>query len=307
MKRYTIVAYVVLLITVLASGFFIYKVSGKNGADDNIKKKTLSGVKHLQSEFSNLFNELNNIKFENYEISATEIQEEETENQSSSSSQVSTGNGGGSGKSSQSGDSSGSQGVGGEANVSKNNKQYELKETGILTKDSEINWNQIKINVEKMYTSLYSTTLDLYKTTTNQEDIANFNKEYDSLTKAVKEEDKEKTLNELSKLYDYLPKFVENCTDEEKEKVVIRTKNNIFKAYSVLDKEDWTMILQNINAAIQEFRKLVTDMNSQEDGNKYNINKSYVMINELQNATNLKDKEVFLIKYKNVLEELENI
>jgi len=31
------------------------------------------------------------------------------------------------------------------------------------------------------------------------------------------------------------------------------------------------------------------------------------MINELQNAIALNDKEVFLIKYKNLLEELQNI
>ena len=31
------------------------------------------------------------------------------------------------------------------------------------------------------------------------------------------------------------------------------------------------------------------------------------MINELKNSVKLKDKEVFLIKYKNLLEELENV
>ena len=31
------------------------------------------------------------------------------------------------------------------------------------------------------------------------------------------------------------------------------------------------------------------------------------MTNDLQNAVTLKDKEVFLIKYKNLLEELQNI
>ena len=46
---------------------------------------------------------------------------------------------------------------------------------------------------------------------------------------------------------------------------------------------------------------------NKENINQYNINKVYVMINELQNAVTLKDKEVFLIKYKNLLEELQNI
>ena len=37
------------------------------------------------------------------------------------------------------------------------------------------------------------------------------------------------------------------------------------------------------------------------------INKAYVIINELQNAINLEDTDIFLIKYKNLLEELQNI
>ena len=88
---------------------------------------------------------------------------------------------------------------------------------------------------------------------------------------------------------------------------VIKTKNNIFKAYSILDKEDWNKISSNINAASQEFTKLITNVNQNESVNHYNVNKVYVIINELQNAINLKDKEVFLIKYKNLLEELENM
>ena len=75
-------------------------------------------------------------------------------------------------------------------------KQYKLEETGILTKNSDIDWNQAKNTVEKIYTSLYSMTIDLYKTSTNQENIVNFNKEYDNLTKAVKEEKTEQSKKE---------------------------------------------------------------------------------------------------------------
>lgn len=304
MKKYTKIAYIVLILIIFLSGFFIYKVSGKNSSNESIKEKTLSEVKHLESEIQNLFNQLNSISFENYKISSTEIKQEEKENQTSDTAQNSTGNGGGnSGKSGNTNSSKSSE----TTSQTSNNKQYTLEETGILTKSSEIDWNQIKNDVERIYTSLYPTTIDLYQTSTNQQDIVNFNKEYDNLTKAVKDENKENSLKELSILYDYLPKFIENCTDDEKEKTVIKAKNYIFKAYSVLDKEDWSAISNNINSATQEFTKLVTNIDNKENGNQYNINKTYVMINELQNAVTLKDKEVFLIKYKNLLEELQNM
>lgn len=305
MKKYTIISYISLILIVLLFGFFVYKVSGKNNSDENVKNKTLSEVKYLESKFLNLFNQLNNISFENYTISSSEIKKEDLENKASNPSKSSNSAGGGSNKS----DNSKESGNNSEetTNSTNNNKQYNLEKTGVLTKTSEINWKQIKNDVEDIYTSLYPATLDLYQTTTNSQDIVNFNKEYDNLTKAVKDENKEDTLIELSILYDYLPKFIENCTNDEKEKIVIKTKNNIFKAYSILDKEEWATIAENINNATQEFTKIVTNVSNPKNKNQYSINKAYVMANELQNAVLLKDKEVFLIKYKNLLEELQNI
>lgn len=309
MKKYTKIAYIVLILIVLLFGFFIYKVSGKNNSNEDLNKKTLSEIKRLEENFRNLFNQVNNISFENYTISSSNIKKEKKENEASSSSESSGGSGQNSEQSGGSGSSGSSQSsnTNGDSDSSKNNKEYQLEEKGILTKDTEIDWNQIKNNVEKTYTSLYSTTIDLYQTTTNKEDIVNFNKEYDNLTKAVKNENKEETLMELSILYDYLPRFLDNCIDDEKEKTIIKTKNNIFKAYSALEKEEWTTISENINTATKEFTTLITNINNKEEGNQYNINKAYVMINELQNAVTIKDKEVFLIKYKNLLEELQNI
>lgn len=323
MKKYSKILYIILAIIILLFGFFIYRVSGKNGADEDVKGKSLSEIKFLEGKFLDLFNQLNNISFENYTISTTEIKQDKSQKQQSSggSSSEQSGGSGGSGNSEggegsegsgssegSSGQSGDSQNSGGETSSSEeDNKQFELEEKGVLTQDSDINWNYIKNEVEKIYTSLYSTTLDLYQTSSNQEDIVNFNKEYDKLTKAVKDENKEETLMELSILYDYLPKFIDKCTDEDKEKIVLKTKNDIFKAYSILDNEDWGVISQNINDARQNFTKLVTNINTKEKGNQYNINKAYIMINELQNAVALKDKEVFLIKYKNLVEELQNI
>lgn len=297
MKKYTRIAYIALILIVLLSGFFMYKVFGKNNSNEKLDEKTLAEIKYFENEFQKLFNQFNNISFENYKISSKEIKQEENENQTSSSKQDSTNS------KSQDQKSQNSE----ESENSKDNKQYELEEIGILTKDTEIDWKQIKNDVEKIYSSLYQMTLDLYKTSTEQEDVSNFNKEFDNLIQAVKEEDKEKSLNELSILYDYLSKFITNCTADEKEKTILKTKNYIFKAYTILDKEKWEEINNNTNNATQEFTKIITNISDKETGNQYNINKAYIMINELQNAVTLKDKEVFLIKYKNLLEELQNI
>lgn len=314
MKNFRKIAYIVLILIIIISIFALYKVYGKDQKNGDIRQKTLTEVKQIESTFLSLFNELNNIKFENYTITTNEIKKEASSKENSQSQGSSEG--GSSSSSGGSEDSSQSKGAGNTSGKSessendkssKENKKYNLKETGILTKSSDINWDYIKNETEKMYTSLSKLTLDLYETNVNQQEIVNFNKEYDNLIKSVKEENKSDTLTELSILYNYLPAFIENCTDDQIQKSVIKTKNNVFKAYSKLENKDWSNISFDINQAIQEYTKIVTSVDNFDERNKYTINKAYVIINELQNAINLEDTDIFLIKYKNLLEELQNI
>ena len=141
------------------------------------------------------------------------------------------------------------------------------------------------------------------------------------MVKAVKEENKQETLKELSELYNFLAGFIDDFSTHKKDVIVIKTKNDVFKAYSILDNEDWESVTDSINSATQNFARIsvdVKDLNNKDTGkskgknddqniSKYNVNKAYMMIEELQNAINLKEKEIFLIKYKNLLEELENV
>lgn len=305
MKKYSKIAYIISIVILVVLSFLIYKMIGTENKEEDQKIKTLSEMKYLEGKFVDLFNQMNNISFENYKIVSTEIKEKESKSSSQSSGKSKQGSGSSQGSEGSEGEESGESSS--ESEQSEENKKYELQSTGILTGDTEVNWNVIKGDVEKVYTSLYPSTLDLYQIEANPEDIINFNKEYDNLTKAVKDENKEDTLQELMLLYDYLPSFFESCTVEQKEKIIVATKNYIFKAYSVLDKEEWDTISENIYKAKEEFTKLVTDIKPKENKSEYNINKIYIIINELNNAVELKDKEVFLIKYRNILEEIQKI
>lgn len=289
MKKYTIIGYITLIILIIMMGFIFYKVYANQNKNDNIQEKTFGEIKKLDSNFSNIFNQLNNVKYEQYKISSSEMKEEDkgssaentTGGDSSSSSKESSGE--------ETGDSKEK-----DDNQSKENKKYELKKSGILTQDEQIDWESIKNDIENIYPSLTGFTLDLYQINANKQEITEFNSQYDNVITQIKEEKKEETLDELSKLYEYLPKFADNATQDEKEKVVLNTKNEIFKAYSILDKEEWNKIQEHVQAATQEFTKLLTNIEMQK--NQYNINKAYVMINELKNAVNLKDKEIFFNK-----------
>ena len=279
--------------------------------NEDEKEKTETEIQRIELSFVNMFNELNNIKFENYRINTSQINKEDLKDNSSSSASETIPSSGGSSssESSSSGDQGESQKENGSSQSSeesKENQNYEMKLSGVLTNNSDINWENLKNEVEILYSAIPSLTIDLYKININKEKITNFNQEYDNLMKAIKEENKQNALDALANLYNYLPDFIENSTDDINEKILIRTKNNVFKAYSLLDKNDWNAIAENVNLANQEFTKILTNSQS-SNKNQYIINKAYVQINELQNSTQTKEKEIFLIKYKNLLEELENI
>ena len=300
MKKYKRIAYSILVLIIFILVFTIYKVYSKTNEPD-VNDKTFAELKKIENDFQNLFNELYNVKLDNYAFYTSQIEENSGNETSKEKSQNGDKNDEQQGEKNESSNNETQS----EASKKENLEKYNLKEIGILTSKEEINWEAIKNNVEKDYSNIYNLTLDLYKTNVKKDSITNFNNEYDLFAKAIKEENKENTLKELSNLYNYLPQFYESVSKTEKDKIVIRTKNNIYKAYILLEIDNWQEMENNINNAIGEYSNIFA--NVKENKNQYDINKAYIIINELQNAVKLKDKEIFLIKYKNLLEELNNI
>lgn len=309
MKNLKRFAFLFLILVIVILSFTIYTSLAKDKTSD-IKEKVLSEIKFLDSKFISIFNSLNNIEFENYKISVEDISEKSkssSENSSGAGESEDTTKGDSGGDTSDSNsDSSSSSSTNSNETSTDTTKKFSLNAKGILTSNEDINWDFIKNEAEILESSLSIITLDLYEVSLNSNDIIAFNKEYDNLLVEVKNENKENTLKELSLLYSYIPKFLKNCNAEEEYKVSISTKENIFNAYSILDSEDWESIGNFIQKANDNFSKLMTDVNL-ENKNQFTINKCYILINDMQNAVNTKDKEIFLIKYKNLLEELNNL
>ena len=132
--------------------------------------------------------------------------------------------GGSSGKESNNGNGSNSEEQSGNSSNSSsdskgnegNNEEYNLEQSGILTNNNnDIDWKSIKFEVESLYSEVSTITLDLYSLGINREDVLGFNQELDNLTISVKEENKENTLSNLSKLYDYIPKYLKSVTNDD--------------------------------------------------------------------------------------------
>ena len=308
MKNLKRIAYIVLILIITILGFVIYSNANKN--DENVKnEKAFSEIKYVESKLVELFNEMNKIESRNYNIAIGEISKDTTQSSSGESSS-SSGSGGGEGGTSSGGEETSSDSSSDEntssSNSNQDNKKFELEISGVLTNKEDINWEYIKGEIENLYSSISTITLDMLQINVTQEEILTFNNQLDNLAVAVKDENKENTLSQMSTLYDTLATITQKIQGEETYKILVEVKQNIFKAYSKLDSENWSEIANDINNAITSYSKLLSNTNI-ETQNQYVINKGYVLINELKNAVNLKDISVFLIKYKYLLEELNSL
>lgn len=310
-KNKKILLGVILILIIIASvfGASFIKFKSKDNKWNDDKEKTVSEVRYLETKLTSLLNAINNIKYENYKVMSSKIDETESSSNSTKSSGRSDSSNMNSGESksktsSQSSGESDSEQTGEEKESSQT--KYTLEKTSTLSNSSkEINWDKIKSEVEILYSVIPTTTLDLYSLNIDQNEILQFNKDFDNLTSSVKNEDKEKTLERLSKLYGYLPKYLEKIYENETYTNIVKTKSYVVSAYSIVDTENWNQISEYVKKAIESYSSVLNNITT--DSKTYNVNKGYILLNELQNAVNMKDKEIFLIKYKNLLEEFNSI
>lgn len=307
MEKHKTVAFVCLSIIIVVIIIFMYQtISKENGKD--AKEKTLAEVEFIEVKLVGLLNKMNNIEVRNYNVSVTEItQKKSLENESNTANETSkSADKENNDKANEKGDTSSEQKTNDKESENQQNEKFQLKATGVLTRNEDIDWKQVKNDVEMLYSSIPTITLDLYQMQVAQEDILNFNKEIDILTLAIQKNSKEETLKSLSTIYEYIPKFIEKTTNDNLIKAITKTKSDLFKSYSQLDRKNWQEISEMIKKAVDNFSQLLTD--TKIDSNKqYTINKVYVMLNELQNAVKVQDINVFLIKYKNILEEMNDL
>ncbi len=314
MKKFKVISYIILLIVLAVLALTVYTSATQNNEQDE-KEKVPSEIRYLDTKLVDLFNNMNNIETKNYQIYTTKIEESRSAENSGGGSGGNSGSNSSSGSSSSSGSGSGSTSGSDSSSTGSNNGQtqtentgenYEMQAAGILTTNRDIDWTACKNELELIYTSISTITLDLYRLNASQDDILNFNKDIDSLTISLEEENKQATLDNLVKVYEYIPKFAQTVVNDTLYKTVLETKLNVFKGYAKLDSGDWAGISTNIVDAINVYSTLLT--NTEIDTNKQtSINKGYVMLNELKNAVDTQHTSVFLIKYKNLLEEINNL
>lgn len=307
MRKNKIIFPVLVILSVI-----VITLSGCNNdtKNEDMKSKIERELDYLDTQIISILNDLNNISLQNYTVTPEEI----TLGEDGSSGGSSSG-----GSSSQSGGSSEGSAQGSEQKQSTSQSQsasdtkeskitiMKMEPENVLSSDeNDIDWNSIKNNIQTINESWGVVILDLSNMNVDNNDILNFSSTLDDCILSIKDEKKVDTLTNMAKLYSFIPKFERGISAENSTQNIKQVKSYIINAYSLVEKDDWTAIGTNITECEKTFKDITNDMEYMKD-KEYKVNRTYVLIKELQNSLTYKDKKLFYVKYKNVMESINTL
>lgn len=259
----------------------------------SIEEKLEEELNYIDNRLLLIANSLNNLSFVHYKVEPKEIngssKEGETTGQDKGSSSEKTNEGGESGK------------------QEETKEIFSMTSQSVLSNDrNQIDWNSLKLKVENLYETWSTVTIDLQQVIEKKDSILAFNTYLDSLISAIQSQDKIEALGQVANLYQLLPNYLEVfCPNQEKISLA-KTKSFLITAYAIVEKEQWDQISQTMASAEENFLPFIN--NTQTDENKQaDRNKVYILLKELIKTVNEKNKEIFYLKYKIVIQELNNI
>lgn len=285
--------YIVLIIIVLVLSLTGCSNNTNIENGEQLKSKVKAELSFLDEELIDVMNKLNNISFSNYIVDSKEVPSS-SENSNSSSSESSQQSGG-----------EQSQGNDQGTNSNPNNiKVTEMVENPTISADyNNIKWNELQTTLEIFVSSWNTIILDLYKINVNGSDITEFSSYLDALLIAIKNQDKVSALTNAGVLYSYIPRYIDSFEQQSASKDIITTKLHILNAYVGATASNWDYANSEMILAEDFFTNLMNN-NEFVKTREYNTYKTYVALKELQNSVKTQDFAIFLIKYKNVMQEI---
>lgn len=296
------ICYILIMISI-----FLLSGCSNQTNEESLKTKLASEMKYFDSTISNMLNYANGLTFENYLVSAEKIENTTQSEQNSEQQGQQSGQNSESSSSSQEGSkdsqSQSSSSDSSSSSENKNNYQYKIVENSILIREKTPDWNELTKEVENLYSNWAIITLDLYKENIDSQKILVFNTDLDSLTKAIKDKNKEQTLQLLAKLYAYIPSYSSDFSDDQLQNNLYKVKSNVFNAYSIIEQNNLNEVKKQLQLAEEAMIAMMNNMQNKNE-KQYNMNKAYILLKDLQNTLNKNDTDIFYLKYKNLMQEL---
>ena len=274
----------------------------ENNDQDNLKSKVIQELDYLDIKIVEIINSLNDITLTNYTISKEEIQM--GKKNLNSSYESSEGKQEESGSKQKEPDSNSLE----NSNLENNNVKVTSMEikNNLDSDETNIDWEKIKNEIETINDTWGIIVLDLTSINVNNDDILEFSEGLNNAIISIKEENKNNSLINLAKLYSLIPKFFQQVNQNSSLQNIKQAKSDLINAYSFVEQDDWIEVQNNLKLLDTSFKNVVNDIEFIKN-KEFKVNRTYVLIKELENCLTYKDKKLFLVKYINLMDSINTL
>ncbi len=181
-----------------------------------------------------------------------------------------------------------------------NNINNISKDYNVFNRKQDVDWESIEKDICKLYSSWNSIIIDFNNLEIQNTTLTDFGKKLDDISISVKNKNKSLTLSNLADLYYFLTLYINYYKSDIQLKNNINTKFFLIKAYSLVETNNWTLIYENLENAVEAYYNNISSIDI-NNNNKFNNNKIYVSIKELENISRVKDIDLFYLKYSIIM------
>jgi len=172
--------------------------------------------------------------------------------------------------------------------------------------NNNTNWSSLQKNLERLYNYWNSVILDLNSLNIEKKYLTDFGKKLDNLTISIKIQDRQESLNNLIELYKNIIYYAEKLNYNEIYVKIIYAQYNLLMAYSNVETGNWTLTHEYVLIASENMLNVVNSMEI-DMYSQYNVNQAYIALRELENLINIKDLDLFYLKYSIAIEKIKNL
>ena len=162
--------------------------------------------------------------------------------------------------------------------------------------DNEINWDDIEKDVETIENVLDTLILDMTEINVPNEDLVALKNEINGLIIAINHKDEIKLLDSCSYLYSLIPLCTEKYSKDKNQIDILKLKSYVLTSLVQSNSLEWDKAKETINIAESKYSEMSNRIGYMQEYS-YNINRIYVLLEELKNAIELKEIELIKIKY----------
>lgn len=155
-------------------------------------------------------------------------------------------------------------------------------------------WEKIKIEIENLYTSWAVIENDIStKDNINQEEIKKIDKNFDNLLLISIEKNRANFIKETVDFYNNIINIAEKVNYDKNQLNMLKVKNKLYEVYYNVEEKDWESAKNNIILA-NDYSNKIENMEE----------KVKILLQNIKNSIEQENKEVFIVKYSDIINEL---